>query len=76
MIREKSRDCAISFLKIYHLNKTPCWEADVPDDIECYDCNWEKPITISDPAVLWGGCYIPEREMWKIRNVRRRRKTA
>lgn len=58
MIREKSRDCAISFLKIYHLNKVPCWEAEVPDDIECYDCNWEKLITISDPDVQWGGCYI------------------
>lgn len=60
-----------------HLKKkVPCWEAEVPDDIECYDCNWEKLTTISDPAVLWGGCYIPEREMWKTRNVRRRRKTA
>lgn len=56
--------------------KVPCWEAEVPDDIECYDCNWEKLITISDPVVLWGGCYIPEREIWKIRNIRGRRKTA
>lgn len=56
--------------------KVPCWEAEVPDDIKCYDCNWEKLITISDPDVLWGGCYILEREMWKIRNIRRRRKTA
>jgi len=60
-----------------HLKKkVPCWEAEISDDIECYDCNWEKLITIYDPAVQWGGCYIPEREMWKIRNVRRRRKTA
>lgn len=57
-------------------HKVPCWEAELSDDIECYDCNWEKLITISDPDVLWGGCYIPEREMWKIRNVRRKRKTA
>lgn len=47
----------------------PCLEAEIPDDIECYDCNWKKLITISDPAVLWGGCYISEREMWKIRNI-------
>ncbi len=60
-----------------HLKKkVPCWETEVPDDIQCYDCNWDKLITISDPIVLWGGCYIPKREMWKIRNVRRRRKTA
>ena len=60
-----------------HLKKkVPCWEAEVPDDVECYDCNWEKLITISDSVVQWGGCYIPEREMCKIRNVKRRRKTA
>lgn len=60
-----------------HLKKkVPCWEAEVPDDIECYDCNWEKLITISDSDVLCGGCYIPEREMWKIRNIRRRKKTV
>ncbi len=33
--------------------KVPCWEAEVPDDIECYDCNWEKLTIISDPCVLW-----------------------
>lgn len=38
---------------------------DVPDDIECYDCNWEKLTNISDPAVLWGGSYIPERKCGK-----------
>ena len=60
-----------------HLKKkVPCWEAEVPDDVECYGCNWEKLITISDSVVQWGGCYIPEREMCKIRNVKRRRKTA
>ena len=59
-----------------HLKKkVPCWEAEVSDDIECYDCNWGKLITISDPDVLWGGCYIPERELWKIKNIRRRKTT-
>lgn len=48
----------------------------IPDDIECYDFDWGKLITISDPVVLWGGCYIPKQEMWKIRNIRRKRKTA
>jgi hypothetical protein len=56
--------------------KVPCWEAEVPDDIECFDCNWEKLTTISDPCVLCGGCYIPERELYKIKNIRIRRKTA
>lgn len=54
--------------------KVPCWEAEVPNDIECYDCNWEKLTTISDPCVLWGGCYIPKREMWKIKSIKRRKK--
>jgi len=56
--------------------KVPCWEAEVPDDIECYDCNWEKMTTISDPCVLWGGCYIPQREMWKIKKIKRRKRPA
>lgn len=57
-----------------HLTKkVACWEAEVPDDIECYDCNWEKLITISDPIVLAFGCYIPERELHKITNIKRRK---
>ena len=54
--------------------KVPCWEAELPDDTECYDFNLEKKIMLSDPLVLYGGCYIPERELHKLRNVRRRRK--
>lgn len=37
-------------------HKVPCWETEVSDDIECYDCNLEKMTTISDPVVLWRGC--------------------
>lgn len=53
--------------------KVPCWEADIPDDTECYDCNWEKLTVLSDPIIRFGGCYIPERELCKIENVKRRK---
>ena len=52
--------------------KVPCWEAELPDDTECYDCNWEKLTNISDKIVLFGGCYIPERELYKLRNIKRK----
>ena len=62
-------------LSLNHLKrKVPCWEAELPDDVECYDCNWEKLVTISDPIVLCGGCYIPERELYKLNNVKRRKR--
>lgn len=51
--------------------KVPCWQAEVPNDIECYDCNWDKLTTISDIRIRWGGCFIPERELYKIHNIRR-----
>jgi hypothetical protein len=64
-------------LSLNHLHqKVPCWEANVPNDIECYDCNWERLTTISDSIVLCGGCYIPERELWKIQDIRKRKHTA
>ena len=63
-------------LSLNHLKqKVPCWEAELPDDIECYDCNWERLTTISDPIVLCGGCYIPKRELCKLNNVKRRKRT-
>ena len=63
-------------LSLNHLrHKVPCWEAELPNDVECYDCNWEKFTTITDPRILSGGCFIPERELWKIKNVKRRRHT-
>lgn len=61
-------------LSLNHIKKrVACWEAEVPDDIECYDCNWERLTTISDSIVLCGGCFIPEREIYKIKNIRRRK---
>ena len=62
-------------LSLSHLKrKVPCWEAELPDDVECYDCNWEKLVIITDPIVLCGGCYIPERELYKLNNVKRRKR--
>ena len=62
-------------LSLNHLKrKVPCWEAELPDDTECYNCNWEKLVTITDPIVLCGGCYIPERELYKLNNIKRRKR--
>lgn len=62
-------------LSLNHLKrKVPCWEAELPDDTECYDCNWEKLVTITDPIVLCGGCYIPKRELYKLNNIKRRKR--
>lgn len=54
--------------------KVPCWEAELPNDTECYDCNWEKFTNINDPWILCGGCYIPERELYKLSNIKKRKK--
>ena len=63
-----------SNLALNHLKKkVPCWEAEIPNDTSCYDCNWEKSTVISDPILQSGGCYIPERELWKLTNVKRRK---
>lgn len=62
-------------LSLNHLKKrVPCWEAELPDDVECYDCNWERLTTISDPIIMCGGCYIPKRELYKLKNIQKRRK--
>lgn len=53
--------------------KVPCWEAELPDDVECYDCNWERLTTISDSTILCGGCYIPARELCKLKNIKRKK---
>lgn len=64
-------------LSLNHLKrKVPCWEAELPDDTQCYDCNWERLVAISDPIVLCGGCYIPERELLKLSEVKRRKRVA
>ena len=56
-----------------HLKRrVPCWEAELPDNTECYDCNWKRFTNISDPYVLFGGFYIPERELCKLKNIRKR----
>lgn len=62
-------------LSLNHLkHKVPCWEAELPDDVECYDCNWERITTLKDPYILCGGCYIPQRELHKLRNIKKRKK--
>ncbi len=61
-------------LSLNHLKeKVPCFEAEVPEDLECYDCNWEIKTTISDERILYGGAYVPKRELYKLKNIKRRK---
>lgn len=61
-----------SNLSLNHLKKkVPCWKAEIEDDAIVYEPNWEKIITLDDPLVKLGGCYIPKREMYKIHNVQK-----
>ena len=55
-------------------HKVPCYEAEIPDDIIVYDFNLEKLISITDPLVKLGGCYIPKRLCSQITNIKRRSK--
>lgn len=52
--------------------KVPCWEAELPEYTECYNCNWDKFTIISDPDVLFGGFYIPKRELHLLSNIKKR----
>lgn len=54
--------------------KVPCFEAELPDDIMVYDVNWEKQMKLDDFECTLFGCYIPERSLVNIKNIKRRRK--
>ena len=51
--------------------KVPAWIAELPEDTICYDVNWEKQIILSDNIVKLFGCYIPKRELKKLKNIKR-----
>lgn len=56
-----------------HLKKlVPCWEAELPDDTEVYDCNLERFIRLDNEITKFGGCYIPERELYKLNSINKR----
>lgn len=54
--------------------KVPCWEAKIETDAYVYDINWEKIIHVIDPLVKLYGCYLPESQMSKIHNIKKRKK--
>ena len=44
-----------------HLKRNiTCLEAEIEDDVEVYDCNWEYVTTLDDPIVEFDGCYLPK----------------
>lgn len=52
--------------------KVPCWEAEIEDNVIVYDTNWEEIISLNNPIVKIGGCYLPKREINKIYNIKKR----
>ena len=57
----------------YLKEKVPCWEAEIDDDVLVYDCNLEKIVSLNDPIVKFGGCYIPKKLIKNIKNIKRRK---
>lgn len=55
-------------------HKVPCWEAEIELDAYVYDVNWEKIIRVTDPLVKLYGCYLPESQISKIHNIKKRKK--
>lgn len=48
-------------------------EAEIDDDVLVYDCNLEKIVSLNDPIVKFGGCYISKESMKNIKNIKRRK---
>jgi len=65
-------------MSLNHLRKkVPCYQAEAPEDLECYFVNWSdaKKMKLDDPLAKSFGVYIPKREIPKIVNIRKLEKT-
>lgn len=51
--------------------RVPCWKAQMPENTEVYDVNFTKTMRLDDLECKIFGCYIPERELKKIRNIQK-----
>lgn len=49
--------------------KVPKWIAELPDDIDVYDCNWSKKTRLDEYQPLSFGCYVPKRCLKDIKNI-------
>ena len=54
--------------------KVPCWSAELPDDTIVYDVNWCYQMQLNDPRCEPFGCYIPERSLLLIENIKQIKK--
>lgn len=52
--------------------KVPCFLAELPENTEVYDVNLQEKILLSDELCTCFGCYIPERSLINIQNIRRK----
>lgn len=58
---------------IEDIDKVQKWEGELPEDIDVYDSNWEKVMTLREGLQSPFGCYIPKRSLKHLRNVKRLR---
>ena len=64
-------------MALNHLKcKVPCFEAEIDEDTEVYGVNLDHKMKINDCEVEAFGCYIPERSLKSIHNVKRRYKKS
>lgn len=50
----------------------PCWYGQIPCNTIVYDCNLERKIRIDDPIIQNFGCYIPKKEVEKIKYIHKK----
>ena len=46
------------------------WIAELPEDIEVYDVNWSKVLTLREGLQDPYGCYVPRRCLKDLRNIK------
>lgn len=56
-----------------HLDIIPqLWQAEIPDNITAYDVDFQHKYSLSNcPGASLVGCYIPERELDNITNIKK-----
>jgi len=64
-------DC-IEYHSLSHLKrKVSMWKADICDFVYVYDVNLDEKYKITDKRARFFGCYIPQKELKYITNIRK-----
>lgn len=64
------KDGSLTGIELTHLRESrPRWEAELPEDIEVYDVNFDRKYLLKDYP--YGPMYVPKRSLVNIQNVHR-----